>query len=45
MLTDRRYNLAEDLLESLLLIHLNRDAYEFVKEAEIEKLRSKKREK
>lgn len=31
MLTDRRYNLAEDLLESLLLIHLNRDVYELVK--------------
>lgn len=39
MLTDRRYNLSEDLLESLLLIHLNRDIYELVKQAEIEKLK------
>lgn len=39
MLTDRRYNLAEDLLECLLIIHLNRDMYESVRNVEIEKLK------
>lgn len=40
MLTDRRYNLSEDLLECLLIIHLNRDFYDNVKEMEILKLKS-----
>lgn len=38
MLTERRFNLSEDLLESLLVIHLNRDFYETVKNVEIQKL-------
>lgn len=36
--TDFRWNLAEDLLESLLIIHLNPDFYKLIKESEIEKL-------
>lgn len=41
MFTDCRYNLAQDLLESLLLIHLNQDMYESVKIAEIEKFKTR----
>lgn len=36
MLTDRRYNLNQELLESLLLIHLNRDFFIQVRTTEIE---------
>lgn len=35
MLTDRRYNLAEELLESLLTIHLNQDEFYLVRDAEL----------
>lgn len=38
MLTDKRYNLNQDLLECMLLIHLNRDIYYRVKAKEIEKV-------
>lgn len=37
MLTDRRYNLKPELLESLLLIHLNREYFAKVQTIEIEK--------
>lgn len=37
MFTDYRYNLNQDLLEALLLIHLNRDYFGIVKNNEIEK--------
>lgn len=36
MLTDKRYNLKAELLESLLLIHLNRNIFAEVQKAEIE---------
>lgn len=38
MLTDLRYNLAENLLENLLLIHLNSDIYYSIKNERIAKL-------
>lgn len=37
MLTDKRYNLRENLLESLLLIHLNRENFNEIQKNEIEK--------
>lgn len=37
MLTDRRYNLKPELLESLLLIHLNRDFFIQVQSTDIQK--------
>lgn len=40
MLTDRRYNLNPELLEAMLLIHLNRCEYYFLKEEEIKQLES-----
>lgn len=36
MLTDKRYNLKAELLEALLLIHLNRDDFNKIQEEEIE---------
>lgn len=41
MLTDRRYNLKQELLESLLLIHLNREFFVQVQDTDIQKENSK----
>lgn len=40
-LTDRRYNLKPELLEALLLIHLNRDFFYLVKEEDIQNEKKK----
>lgn len=37
MLTDKRYNLRAELLEALLLIHLNREDFNEIQKIEIEK--------
>lgn len=44
MFTDHRWNLAEDLLESLLIIHLNPNYFLTAKELELEKLAKSKTE-